>query len=214
MMGWIIAIIMVILACAGTIILARLPTRMWVMPASIGALALAGYAYQGRPDVPASYAKPIVASSGSAEQLIAIRQEMDQNFGAAKRYLILSDGPAKDGNYALAAAFVKNGLNKYPNNHELWGALGLQLMLASDGRISPPAQLAFDRSRKAWPKGPVPDYFEGLAALFEGRAADTQKYWERALVNATPKAQYRPILERQLAALKQLQERASPPDEQ
>lgn len=208
MTGWIIAFLMATLACVATIAIARLPRKMWVMPLSIGALALAGYAYQGRPDVPASNAQPIAASADSAAQFIAIRQEMDQDFGAAKRYLILSDGPAKDGNYALAAAFIKNGLTKYPNNHELWAALGLQLMLASDGRISPPAQLAFDRSREAWPKGPVPDYFEGLAALFEGRVTDTEKYWERALANATPKAKYRPLLERQLAALNQLQERA------
>ncbi len=211
---WIAVIFLSILVCAVTILIARLPRNMWVMPASIGALALAGYAYQGRPDVPASYAQTVAASADSAKELIAVRQEMDQSFGRAKRYLILSDGAAKDGKYTLAAALLKNGLDKYPEDAELWGALGVQLMLASEGRLSPPAQLAFDRSRKSWPKGPVPDYFEGLAALFEGRAAETEEYWLRALNNATPKAKYRPVLERQLSALRQLREEAFSPNQQ
>jgi len=205
-MTWFIVISMALLVCAIIIFLARLPKAMWVLPCAAGALALAGYAYQGRPDISSSFAKPIIASNQTSEQLIMIRQEMDYQFGAAKRYLITSDSAAKDGNYSLAAAFLRNGLNKYPENAELWGALGLQLMLVSEGRLTPPAKLAFDRSRKLWPKGPVPDYFEGLASLFEGRADEAEEYWTNALNNASKKANWRPMIERQLKALKQLKE--------
>ena len=211
---WLAVIFLSILVCVLIILIARLPRNMWTMPASIAALALAGYAYQGRPDVPSSYAQTVAASADSAKELIAVRQEMDQNFGRARRYLILSDGAANDGNYVLAAAILKNGLKKYPEDAELWAALGVQIMLASDGRLSPPAQLAFDRSRKSWSKGPVPDYFEGLAALFAGRAAETEEYWSRALENATPKAKYRPVLERQLGALQKLRDESIIPRQQ
>lgn len=212
MIGWFIAIAITITAIIGIIIMARLPRRMWVLPSAAGALAMAGYAYQGQPDLPASPAQPIVASSDVADQLIDIRQEMDSDFGAAKRYLITSDSAARKGNYDLAAAFIKNGLNTYPNDAELWGALGVQLMLASNGQISPPAQLAFDRARKSRPKGPVPDYFEGLRALFDGNLPAAEKAWTNALNNATPKAKYRPLLERQLSGLQQLKQQGAAPN--
>lgn len=212
MIGWFIAIGITIIAIIAIIILARLPRHIWVLPSAAGALALAGYAYQGRPDLPAAPAQPVIASSDVADQLINIRQEMDTDFGAAKRYLIASDSAARKGNYDLAAAFIRNGLNSYPNDAELWGALGVQLMLASNGQISPPAQLAFDRARTSRPKGPVPDYFEGLRALFDGDVLAAEKLWNNALSNATPKANYRPLLERQLSGLQQIKQRSANPD--
>lgn len=210
MIGWILAILITIATIALIVFFAKLPRNLWVLPSAAGALALAGYAYQGRPDVMASPAQPIAASADVAEQLIGIRQEMDSDFGAAKRYLIASDAAARKGNFDLAAAFIKNGLNDYPNDAELWGALGVQLMLASNGQISEPAKLAFDRARKARPKSPVPDYFEGLRALFDGDVINAERLWRQVLNNATPKANYRPLLERQLSALQQLKQLEQP----
>ncbi len=205
-MGWAVAIIITILACALIIALGRLPRQMWSMPFAAGALALAGYAHHGNPNLPASYAREITESAGVANELISIRQEMDYDFGAAKRYLILSDSSAKNGDYKFASAVLQNGLIKYPNNAELWGALGLQIMLASDGKLTEPAQLAFTKSRKLWPKGPVPDYFEGLAALFDGRIDTAETYWKNMLDNGSQNAKWRPRVQRQLMQLERLKQ--------
>lgn len=209
MAGWILIIIITIISIIAIIGFGRLPRHMWVLPCAAGALALAGYAYQGRPDLDASLAEPIAASLQVSEQLIDIRNEMDSDFGAAKRYLILSDSAARGGRYDLAAALLQNGLAKHPKDAELWGALGLQIMLASDGQISPPAKLAFDRAREYRPKGPVPDYFEGLKTLFDGDIDAAEAYWTKALNNATPKAKYRATLERQLEGLSLIKAQAA-----
>lgn len=212
-MGWFIAIILTLISCALIIILGRLPRNMWSMPLAAGALALAGYAHQSSPNLPASHATEIKDSAAVAKELISIRQEMDYGFGAAKRYLILSDSSAKNADYKFASSILQNGLIKYPNDAELWGALGLQLMLASDGELTGPAKLAFDKSREAWPKGPVPDYFEGLAALLNGEVEEAEAYWNNMLKNGSENAKWRPRVEiqlLQLERLKQLQSRSEP----
>lgn len=205
-MGWVLAFIITFLACAMIIALGRLPRQMWSMPFAAGALALAGYAHQGNPSLSASEAEKITDSADVANELISIRQEMDYGFGAAKRYLILSDSPAKNGDYKFASAVLQNGLTKYPDNAELWGAFGLQLMLASDGKLTEPAKLAFAKSRKSWPKGPVPDYYEGLAALFDGRIDAAEFYWKNMLKNGSKTAKWRPRVERQLLQLERLKQ--------
>ena len=205
MMGWFIAILMSIAMCISIIILARLPRQMWSLPCAASALALAGYAHLGSPDLPASHAQKIAETADVAKELIAIRQEMDYDFGAAKRYLILSDSLAMNADYKFAAAVLQNGLTKHPNNPELWGALGVQLLLASDGKLTEPAQLAFAKSRKSWPKGPVPDYYEGLASLFEGNVEKAETLWKNMLKNGSKNAKWRSRVERQLAQLEKLQ---------
>ncbi len=205
-MGWFIAITLTVLTCLLLIIFARLPRQMWSLPCAAGALALAGYAHQGSPDQPASYAQRITESVDVAQELISIRQEMDFDFGAAKRYLILSDSSAKNGDYKFAAAILQNGLTKYPNDAELWGALGLQLLLASEGKLTEPAQLAFAKSRKSWPKGPVPDYYEGLASLFEGKVDEAEALWKNMLKNGSKNAKWRKRVERQLEQLEKLKQ--------
>ncbi len=204
MAGWIFALSLTVLVCGAVVFFAKLPRQLWVLPAAAGTLALAGYAYQGKPNVKSALAVPVAANADVVEELILIRSEMDYQFGRAKPFLITSDAAARKGDHNLSAAFLHNGLRKYPNDAELWGALGVQLMLASEGRITAPAKLAFDKSRKLWPKGPVPDYFEGLAALFDARPKDARALWTKALKNSRPNAKWRPKLEAQLSSLEQI----------
>ena len=97
------------------------------------------------------------------------------------------------------------------DNPDLWSALGLVLMLASDGEMTPPAKLAFDKARTLAPNLPAPDYFEGLAALFDRKPDITISKWNMVLERATPKAKWRPAVESQLAGLESLLAGAAPP---
>jgi cytochrome c-type biogenesis protein CcmH len=135
---------------------------------------------------------------------LLMRADMDQSFGVAKRYLVTADSFSRNGDYKLSAAYIQSGLREYPRDADLWTALGLQLMLASGGQISLPAKLAFDKARVNWPQHPGPDYFQGLSDLFAGNAPAAISNWELALAKGSPKAKWRPRLESQLAALKQL----------
>jgi cytochrome c-type biogenesis protein CcmH len=121
---------------------------------------------------------------------------------------VTADAFAKQGNYTLAASYIQSGLRNEPENAELWSALGLQLMLASKGQMSPPAQLAFDKARTLRPNYPAPYYFAGLARLFGGDLKAAILLWEKTLSLATPKAKWKPRLESQLAALEALEQRS------
>ena len=170
---------------------------------------MTGYALQGRPATPASPAKPLEASEVAATQLVAIRADMDQSYGSAKRWLVTADSFAKQGDYSLSAAYIQSGLRNDPQNPDLWSALGLQLMLASEGQMSPPAQLAFDKARAIRPSYPAPYYFAGLARLFAGDLDGAILLWEKTVSLATPKAKWKTRIESQLVAAKALQAQAA-----
>lgn len=214
MSGWLILGLLAFASLGGMILLGRLSRGLWPLAAAGILLAMTGYALQGRPGLVASPAKPIEAENEAATALLLMRSDMDQSFGVAKRYLMTADSFSRGGDYQLSAAYIQSGLREYPRDADLWTALGLQLMLASDGRMSPPAKLAFDRARANWPQHPGPDYFQGLADVFAGDMGSAISNWELALSKASPKAKWRPRLESQLAALKQLVNRTVPPGTQ
>lgn len=209
MSGW---IALGLLAAAGFGLMlwpGRLPRKLWQAAMAAILLGMTGYVLQGRPSLPSSPAKPIGAKNQAADAMILMRSEMDRTFGAAKRYNFAADSFSRQGDYSLSAAFIRSGLTKYPQDGDLWSALGLQLMLASDGKMSAAAQLAFDKARSFEPKHPAPDYFEGLNALFAGDVATAKARWQHALDNGTPKAKWRPRLELQLRALTELEARGA-----
>ncbi len=178
--------------------LGKLPRPTWEPLAAALVLALAGYAWQGRPNLAASPAQPLAAKNQETALLIDMRASMDRNFGTANQWLVMSDAFARKGDYPLAASLLQAGLNKNPRSADLWAALGLQLMLASNGKISAPAQFAFDKTRSMSPAQPAPDYFEGLAALFDGRPDETLVKWRALYDRAPADAKWKPTLESQL----------------
>ena len=171
-------------------------------------LGMAGYALQGRPSLPPAPAQPLEASAVGATQLVEIRADMDESFGSAKRWLVTADSFAKQGDYPLSASYIQSGLRKDPQNADLWSALGLQLMLASEGQMSPAAQLAFDKARAIRPKYPAPYYFAGLAHLFAGDLDGAILLWEKTVSLATPNAKWKTRIESQLETAKALQAQA------
>ena len=209
MNGWVTLGLLALASLAGMILIGKLSRGLWQVAAAAIVLAMTGYTLQGRPFTPASPAEPIEAENETAASLLTMRAEMDQSFGVAKRYLMTADSFSRSGDYKLSASYIQSGLRKYPRDADLWTALGLQLMLASDGRMSPPAKLAFDKARENRPQHPGPDYFQGLSYLFAGNVPAAISDWELALAKATPKAKWRPRLESQLAALRPLVKRAA-----
>jgi cytochrome c-type biogenesis protein CcmH len=209
MAGWIVAIMIAAFAFGALVRLGKLPRRSWEVVAAAIVLALAGYALQGRPSLSQAPARPIAANRSTAEALILMRSEMDFTYSRAKPYLVTSDSWSRDGDYGLAASYIQSGIKKNPRDGNLWSALGLQLMLASDGQMSPPAKFAFDQARKYAPNQPAPDYFAGLDALFNGRVDDALALWQGVLAKTPPKAKWRPRLESQIAGLQAAKQRMS-----
>lgn len=204
MTGWIAMSLIAAISLATLILIGRLQRGYWQLAAAAVLLGMTGYALQGRPSVQSSPAKSLAAKEDAAVQLVEIRADMDQSFGGAKRWLVTADAFAKQGDYKLSASYIQAGLKQNPNDPDLWSALGLQLMLASNGEMSLPAQLAFDKARAIRPNYPAPYYFAGLSRLFAGNIDSAILFWEKTLTLATPNAKWKARIESQLAGAKTL----------
>jgi cytochrome c-type biogenesis protein CcmH len=193
-----------IAAIMAGVIIAFTPQRrqLWPLVLAPMMLGLAGYAWQGQPALHSSPAQPIVAQKQAAGAVIEMRSYMDANYDVAKQYLILADSYARDGNYKFAAAYINSGLSRYPRDGDLWAGLGVVIFLAGDGKMSPPAEMAFANARKYSPFNVSPDYVAGLADLFEGRPASTLERWQSLIDKADDKSVWKPKLESQLEGVK------------
>jgi cytochrome c-type biogenesis protein CcmH len=209
MNGWVTLFILAFSVFAGLVLIGRLPRKTWEPLAAVLVLGMAGYAYQGRPSLQDAPRQPLSRKGQEAAALIAMRVDMDQHFGIANKWLVTADAFSRSGDYELAADYIKSGLRQYPRNADLWSGLGLQLMLASNGKMSAPAKFAFDRARKLQPTAPAPDYFEGLSALFEGRVIEAVKLWQGLIDTAPKNAKWKPRLESQVNGVLQMAQRMS-----
>lgn len=210
MNGWIWLGLIAIVAFLLLLWPGRMKLAHWQVAVSAMLLGMTGYALQGQPNLPPSPAKSMVTEKQTAQMLIEMRAKMDQKFSPAKRWLMGSDGFARSGDYALAAAFIQAGLREQPKEGDLWAALGLQLMLASDGKLNAPAKIAFDKARKFRPANPAPDYFEGLDALFQGDPAKASRLWKGILDRSPAWLEWHASLESQYRALEGLRKGVAP----
>ena len=212
MNGWLPVLAMAALVIGGVLLF--MPGRKQVWPAIAAAvvLGLAGYAWQGSPEQASSPAQPITAKLRAADALLQMRADMDTGYGIGKQWLITADSYARSGKYDYSAAFIQAGLRQHPKNGDLWAGLGVVLLLAGDGQMSPPAKMAFANARKFGPRNPAPDYFDGLVELFEGRPTRTVEIWQRLVDDAPDKAIWRPKLESQLGGLKTMLQSVQPTD--
>ena len=205
MNGWVILTLLSVACLAAVIAIGKLPRAMWQVTAAAVLLGMSGYALQGKPFVKASPAVASDTERDPGQALVLMRADMDQSFGVAKRWLVTADSFSRVGDHQLAAAYIQSGLREHPRNADLWSALGVQLMLVSDGRMSTPAKLAFDKARMFNARHPAPDYFGGMADLLMGNVPSAKLKWQTALGLATPKAKWRAQLELQLERLAELQ---------
>jgi cytochrome c-type biogenesis protein CcmH len=212
MTGWISVVLIAAAVLAG--ILLFLPNRKQLWPVIAAALVLgaAGYAWQGSPSLPSSPAQPIAAKLKTAESLLQMRADMDTGYGIGKQWLITADSYARSGKFDYSAAFIQAGLRQHPKNGDLWAGLGVVLMLAGDGQMSPPAKMAFANARKYAPRNRAPDYFAGLVELLEGRPDKTVEIWQGLVNDAPDKAVWAPKLESQLTGLKSMLQSVQPVD--
>ncbi len=210
MTGWLAIALLAATTAAAILVFAQDRKLVWQPILATIMLGLAGYAWQGRPDLPAAISQKTAENRDAAAALITLRSDMDQSFGVAKTWLVTADGFARSGSYQAAAGYIQAGIRQNPDNADLWSGLGLVLFLAADGEMTPAARLAFDKARTLSPNRPAPDYFEGLASLFDRKPAETIVKWRGILANATPKAKWRPAVEAQLQGLESLLTQPTP----
>lgn len=202
-MIWLWILLAAALTIGGMMWLGKLPAAARPLAGAAVMLGLAGYALQGSPSLPGKPVAAVEDDSGFGDVLTDPRQGMADRFGPAAQWLGMSDGFARTGKTELAAQTLEKGLEKYPDNVDLWVGLGNALVAHGGGVMSPASALAFDEAARRDPTHPAPPFFAGLALAQGGDLKGAEAVWGELLSRSPADAPWRPDLEMRLAQLRQ-----------
>lgn len=202
MTGLFIAIVIALLAGLGILLAARTGRSGWEPVAAALLIGLAGYAWQGRPDLPG---KPVSANAERNvmfdEQLVERRRTMENRFGPAARWLVLSDGLARQGDTRDAANVLVSGLRDNPRDADLWVGLGNALVLHEEGMLSPAADYAYRQALRLAPDALSPRYFFALALARSGQLEPARALWSGLAAKLPQGTPFRVELDRDIALI-------------
>ncbi len=203
-MGWVIATGLAFLAAAAIIGIGRLPRATWELVGAALILGLAGYAWQGRPGLAAAPRAAQAQASAFDEKAAETRRSMEDRFGKAAQWLVLSDGLARQGKTREAANVLVSGLRQSPDDPNLWAALGNALVANGNGILSPSADFAFRRAMTLDPAKPAAPYFYGIALIRSGQLEAARPVWAGLAAQLPPKSDLRAELEQKLIVIDRL----------
>lgn len=187
MMGWVILLLLAVFVTAGLVLLGRLPRSLWEMTGAALLFGMAGYAWQGHPDLAGSPRDPAQTAPRFDGNLIKLRDSFGGTYGSAGPWITLSDGFGRRGETQEAVNTLVAGVRAHPNEPALWVALGNALVAHGKNIISPAAEYSFRRAMHLEPKASSAPYFYGLALARSGQYANARKIW-RALAARVPEA--------------------------
>ena len=199
---WIAIAILALASLGVALFFAREGRRVWTLLASALVFALAGYAWQGAPDLPAAPRQAQQRVSPASDALIESRRGFYNVEGIQpSRYVVIADGFSRRGQHADAAGLLRNGVSENPRDAEAWLALAMALAEHTRGRVTPPVDYAFARAREAAPDNPAPDYFRGLLAMRAGDLGGARDFWAQAIADIPEDARGRAYVAAQLERL-------------
>lgn len=166
-------------------------------------LAMAGYAWQGSPNLRGSPVPPPVKEHLPDSEFAKTRGDLLGRFDTAAQWLTLAEAYQRDGDTRGGVDIIRSALRKYPNDPDLWVGLGNALVIHAQGLMTPAAELAFRRAAKIAPDHPGPKFFYGLALAQAGRFDQAETIWKNLLASAAPDAEWRAMVEQRLAMLEQ-----------
>jgi cytochrome c-type biogenesis protein CcmH/NrfG len=202
-MGWFLMLLLALAAFAAIWRWGRLDAGGVQLLASALLLALAGYAWQGRPGLPGSPKRPPESQEVPDSDFARMRQGMLGRFDSADRWLTIAEGFQRRGDTRGGAGLIRSALREHPDNAILWIGYGNALVVHSGGMVTPAAELAFERAIKLAPGHPAPRFFLGLTLAQSGRLDEADRVWRELLASAAPDAEWRAGLEAQLQQLEQ-----------
>lgn len=200
-MIWLWVTIAAAITTALLIWLGKVPSASRPLIGAAVMLGLAGYALQGSPSLAG---KPVVNSKelqGFGEEITDRQQGMQDRFGPAAMWIGMSDGFMRTGKTELAAKALEKGLQKYPNDVDLWVGLGNALVAHGGGMMSPASALAFDQAVRLQPDHPAPPFFAGLAMAQSGDFVGADRVWTNLLERSPPGAGWEADLKMRLKQL-------------
>ena len=172
-------------------------------------LALAGYAWQGRPDVPGNPVESAEAHD-NGEVPADLRKTFASSMNAEGQWLSLADALIQAGRPRAAVSILTEGTHKAPGNPDIWVGLGNALVVHGGGQMSPAAQYAFERAAQIAPNHPGPPFFLGLGLAQAGKFDEAGEVWRGLLARAPADAPWKADLEARLREINQLPRTAAP----
>lgn len=202
-MGWVIMVVLALALVAGLWpFIGKDKGALQFLGAAI-LLALAGYAWQGRPDLPGSPKAPPARIRQDDSEFARMRQDMMGRFNRSAAWLTLAEGYQRRGDTQGGAQIIQSALRDAPQDADLWVGLGNALVVHNGGMMSPAAQLAFQRAQRIAPDHPGPRFFYGLALAQGGNYDQAEQIWRELLQAAPADASYRATIQERLDALQQ-----------
>lgn len=202
-MGWLI----IFLLSAGVLIalwrFAALDRAALQLLGAALLVAMAGYAWQGKPGLAGKPVPPPTRLSLPDTAFADTREGMLGQVDSAARWLTIADSFHRSGDTQNAVGVIRAGIRAHPNDPDLWVGLGNALVVHADGMMTPAAELAFQRAAKLAPDHPGPKFFYGLALAQGGKLDEAEALWRNLLAAAPADAEWRPMVEERLAMLAQ-----------
>ena len=204
MLAWLPILLLALAAMLTAILVLRLPRQGWMLFGAVLVFGLAGYAWHGAPGLPSAPKEATLAAAQSGEALVAARRGLFDTGQPPPDYLVMSDGFARQGRYAEAAAMLRQAVASNPQDAEAWLALANALVEHAEGQITPPALYAFERAKKAFPEHPGAGYFLGMSYLRSGDPEQARNTWAELLERSPPDAPWREDLAFRIARLDEM----------
>ena len=189
-MGWLLLALLGA-GCLGALVLLGVKRALWSMIGSALMLGAAGYALQGRPQLAASPARPVIDVALDLAKTIELRNKMLGRFSGDGAYLIAADAMTRSGDDRAAVRVILAGIAKVPESLLLWTGLGSAFAAHDGGQVSPAALFAFQQASRLSPRHPAPPFFLGEAYVRAGEFESARRYWARALALTPTGASYR-----------------------
>lgn len=182
----------------------KLPRTGWMLFGAALLFGLTGYAMQGAPGYAGSPTPPKVEASESNFAMIDARRDFFGRTTVPSRYVTVSDGFARQGQFKDAADFLNNALKENPQDAEAWVALGNAISEHSDGSLTPASLYAYAQADEVAPGNPAASYFLGVGLIRSGRPGEARGVWADILEKAPEDAEWREQLAGRLARLDEL----------
>jgi cytochrome c-type biogenesis protein CcmH len=197
-MGWPLLLILAAAAAAALWWFVRPGKAGLQLVAAALLLACAGYAWQGKPDLPGDPHRPAARQGAADSAFSAMRGEMLGRFDTADRWLTLSEAYLRDGDTKGAADLLQAALRQHPDNAILWIGYGNALVLHGGGLMSPASEMAYQRAAALAPQHPAPRFFYGLSLAQGGRLEEAERVWRDLLASAPASAKWRDQVQQQI----------------
>lgn len=94
---------------------------------------------------------------------------------------------------------LRQAVDARPENADLKVLYAESLIALGGGQMTPAAALALAEAEALDPSHPALRYYQGLALLHDGKAAEAEAHWRALLADAPPEANWRGQIERRIA---------------